>query len=81
MSGHQRPLEAARAAKDKARAVFAGRARVTGVGLTRRRGRYCIKVNLACEPPADANLPDSIDGVPVILHVTGAIRKQTRAGR
>jgi hypothetical protein len=49
---------------------------VTGVGLTRREGVICVKVNLAEAPPADADLPSQIDGVPILVHVTGRIRKQ-----
>ncbi len=71
-------LAAARAAKSKARKLFPKLASVTGVGLTRRRGVYCVKVNLSEEPDCDVELPDSIDGVPVVLHVTGEIRKQAR---
>ncbi len=71
-------LQAARAAKDKARDLFPKLACVTGVGLTRRGGVYCVKVNLSEAPAQDVPLPESIDGVPVVLHVTGAIRKQTR---
>lgn len=69
-------LQAARAAKEKARKVFAKLAHVTGVGITRRDGIYCVKVNLAEEPPPELTLPEAIDDVPVVLHVTGRIRKQ-----
>jgi hypothetical protein len=70
-------LEAARAAKAKARKRFAGLARVSGVGITRAGGRYAVKVLCeAIDVPA-GKLPDNIDGVPVVVDVTGPIRKQT----
>ena len=69
-------LQAARAAKEKARKLFPKLAHVTGVGITRRKGVYCVKVNLAEEPPPELELPAVIDDVPVVLHVTGRIRKQ-----
>jgi hypothetical protein len=72
-------LEAARAAKAKALRVFQRFAPVCGVGLTRRRGVHCIKVNLEVEPASPEELPDEIDNVPVIVHVVGKIRKQGRA--
>lgn len=72
----QRELNAAEAAKEKARRIFGKQAHVTGVGLTRREGVICVKVNLAEAPPADADLPSQIDGIPILVHVTGRIRKQ-----
>lgn len=70
-------LQAARAAKARVRELFGELARITGIGVTQRDGVYCVKVNLAEPPEPDAELPESIDGVPVVLHVTGPIRKQT----
>lgn len=69
-------LQAARAAKEKARKLFPKLAHVTGVGITRRKGVYCVKINLAEEPPPELELPEVIDDVPVVLHVTGSVRKQ-----
>lgn len=69
-------MQAARAAKEKARKIFPKLAHVASVGITRRKGVYCVKVNLAEEPPPDTELPDVIDDVPVVVHVTGRIRKQ-----
>lgn len=70
----QTSLEAARAAKTKARTIFARLPCVNGVGLTRRHGSYAVKVNL--EAPPDDKLPQDIDGVPVVFNVIGRIRKQ-----
>ena len=79
MPEEAKELKRARKAKEKARTVFPELVDVVGVGLTRRKGVYHVKVNVAEEPAEDADLPKSIDGVPVVLHVTGKIRKQKRA--
>lgn len=70
-------LEAARAAKGKAKGLFPKEARVCGVGLTRRGGRYCVKVNLETEPGPEVHLPEEVDGVPLVVTVVGKIRKQS----
>jgi hypothetical protein len=66
-------LEQARAAKAKALAVFERLAPVVGVGITRIGDGYGLKVNLR-ERPADAELPDAVEGVPVRVEVVGQIR-------
>lgn len=81
MSSQDRQLEATRAAKRKARRLFGARAHVTGIGIVRRGGAYCVKVNLEAEPEPGVDLPEEIDGIPVIVQVTGRIRKQPRPGR
>ena len=41
---------------------------------------YAVKVNVL-EAPADAaQIPEAVDGVPVVLRVTGEIRKQEPEG-
>jgi hypothetical protein len=67
-------LDEARAAKERARSIFAGKASVVGIGLTRVGDGYGVKVNLDAPPAPDADLPDSIDGVPVRIEVVGMIR-------
>ena len=79
MSEETKELKRARMAKEKARKIFPRLADVVGVGITRRKGVYHVKVNVAEEPAENAELPENIDGVPVVLHVTGKIRKQRRA--
>jgi hypothetical protein len=69
-------LDEARAAKERAKALFAGKAPVVGIGITRVGDGYGVKVNLGAPPAADANLPDSIDGVPIRVEVVGPIRKR-----
>ena len=76
MSEDTRQLEAARAAKEKARVVFSRLGRVCGVGITRQGDTYCVKVNLQEELATDCECPNQIDGVPVVVHVVGPIRKQ-----
>lgn len=66
-------LEVARAAKQKALTAFEGLAEVNGVGITRVGSGYGIKVNLAATPPTDADLPDEVDGVPLVIEVVGRI--------
>jgi len=61
--------------------IFARYAPVCGVGITRRDHEYAVKVNLEAEPASDEELPDQIDGVPVVVHVVGRIRKQAGAAR
>jgi hypothetical protein len=65
-------LERARAAKKAALERFRNDASVTGIGITRVGGEYAVKVNL--REPSAAALPETIDGVPVRVEVTGSIR-------
>ena len=69
-------LERARAAKERAKVIFAGKASVVGVGINRVAGGFGVKVNLSEPAPPDADLPETIDGVPVRVEVVGAIRKR-----
>jgi hypothetical protein len=69
-------LDRARAAKERAKTVFARRASVVSVGITKVDGGYGVKVNLGEPPPADAGFPESIDGVPVQVEVVGTTRKR-----
>lgn len=67
-------LERARAAKKTALRHLRSRDDVVGVGITRVSGKYAVKVNLSEPPEPGTELPDEIDGVPVRIEVTGAIR-------
>jgi hypothetical protein len=67
-------LDEARAAKERAKSIFAGHASVVGIGLTRVGDGYGVKVNLDAPPASDATLPEMIDGVPVRIEVVGPIR-------
>jgi hypothetical protein len=69
-------LEQARAAKERAKALFAGKASVVGVGINRVDGGFGVKVNLSEPPPPAADLPEMIDGVPVRVEVVGKIHKR-----
>jgi hypothetical protein len=69
-------LQQARAAKERAKVLFAGKASVVGVGINRVGGGFGVKVNLSEPPPPDADLPETIDGVPVRVEVVGPIRKR-----
>lgn len=46
---------------------------VVGVGVTRRKGHYVLKVNVG-KMPEDRELPSEIDGVPVEFEVVGRVR-------
>ena len=73
---NSRTLEQARAAKKRAASVFKPFASVAGVGLTRIKDGYGLKINLQGEPKSSKTLPDEIDGVPVRVEVVGGIHKQ-----
>ena len=76
MSDKDKELEAARAAKAKAAGIFGRYGRVCGVGITRHKGAYCVKVNLESTDTPAGDMPDAIDDVPVVVEVVGKIRKQ-----
>jgi hypothetical protein len=67
-------LDEARAAEERARSIFAGKASVVGIGLTRVGDGYGVKVDLEGPPAPQADLPETIDGVPVRIEVVGTIR-------
>ena len=69
-------LAEARAAKERAKKLFARRTGVVGIGITNVGDGFGVKVNLEIAPGPDAKLPDFIDGVPVRVEVVGTIRKQ-----
>jgi hypothetical protein len=69
-------LEQARAAKERAKELFGRTASVVGVGINRVGEGFGVKVNLSEPPPPDADLPDTIDGVPVRVEVVGTIHKR-----
>jgi len=69
-------LERARAAKERAKVIFAGKTSVVGIGINRVAGGFGVKVNLSEPAPPDADLPETIDGVPVRVEVVGALRKR-----
>ncbi len=66
-------LHEARAAKARLRSDLAGRDGVCGVGITRGSGGYPVRVNLRRESDR-ASVPRQVDGVPVDVRVSGAIR-------
>ena len=74
-------LAKARAAKEKALARFNEIAGVSGVGITRKDGQYAVRINLEQELDEGVKLPARIEGVAVVVKVTGPIRKQKTARR
>ena len=70
-------LDQARAAKPAALKIFRRIGEVVGVGLVRLGDGYGVKVNLQSRPTSAA-VPESVNGVPVRVEVTGLIRKRAR---
>lgn len=50
-----------------------GRSGVTGTAIGERGGTPCLKVYLS-DASAAADVPDEVEGVPVVTEVTGQIR-------
>jgi len=69
-------IERARAAKDAVLSRLGGLAQVNGVGITRVGQGYGVKVNLAAHPDPGTELPEEIDGVPVVTELVGRISKR-----
>ena len=69
-------LDRARAAKERTTKLTAKMPCVNGIGITKVRGKYAVKVSLS--EPAETGLPKSMDGVPVVIEVAGTIRKQAK---
>jgi hypothetical protein len=72
-------LHRARAAKAAAVRLAQGVDAVNGVGVTRSRGRYAVKISLA--RPVELAWPAAIDGVPVLVEVVGPVTKRTARSR
>lgn len=66
----------ARAAKTRARELFAGAGALAGVGITRVAGGYAVKVNLSEPLPEGMDVPATVDGVPLRVEVVGRIRRR-----
>jgi hypothetical protein len=64
---------AASAAKTVLAARLAAEPGVVGVGLAKRARDYVVKVDLADAATAQ-RVPGSVDGVPVVTEVIGAVR-------
>lgn len=69
-------LEQARAAKEAAKALLAALPGVVGVGITKVREDYALKVNLREPLPAGVSVPERIGDVPVCVEVVGKITKR-----
>lgn len=67
-------LDRARAAKVAALRMFSSCENLVGVGITRVRDDYAVKVNLSQPLPPGTELPSLINGVPVRFEVTGIPR-------
>jgi hypothetical protein len=69
-------IERARAAKSVALARLGGMPQVNGVGITRVGAGFGVKVNLAAQPDPETQVPEEIDGVPVVTELIGQISKR-----
>lgn len=67
---------AARAEKARAAEVFAQIGMVVGIGITRVTSGYGLKVNLRDEPEPGVSVPQDVNGVPVVVEITGPLRKR-----
>ncbi len=67
-------IEQARAAKSKAESLLSRNRQVNGIGIARRGGGWCVKVNLS--GATRAKLPSEIDGVPVQVEQVGKVSKR-----
>ena len=67
-------LDRVRVAKEAALRRFTKLGKVVGVGITRVRGEYAVKVNLSEPVQPGVELPTEIDGVPVRVEITGPVR-------
>ena len=63
---------AARAAKVRVQGLVDGDPRVNGIGLTHADGDWAVKVNVVDDQDYP-DLPDAVDGVPVLVRGIGAI--------
>jgi hypothetical protein len=73
-------LAAARAAKKKAQSQFGAWPQVVALGVTRTGAEYAVKISLKDPLPPSQRIPSSIDGVPIVVQVTGPIRKSDQRG-
>lgn len=67
-------LERARKAKDETVRLTGKMSCLRGVGITKVRGKYAVKVSLS--EPAGDSLPKDVDGVPIVVEIVGEVRKQ-----
>ncbi|MGA8808798.1 MAG: hypothetical protein WB973_13060 [Thermoanaerobaculia bacterium] len=64
-------LERARTAKTKIADLLQDETEVCGIGIATLDGGYGVKVNVTAA--ARLNIPDEVDGVPVVVMVVGEI--------
>ena len=70
-------LEKARAAKALAVSRLGSLAQVNGVGITRVGQGYGVKINLSEQLHPGTEIPEDIDGVPVVVELVGRITPRT----
>ncbi len=69
-------IDNARRAKGIAKTVFSHFGEVVGVGLAPTNDGYAVKVNFGSPPSHPEDMPDTIEGVPVLVEIVGRIFKQ-----
>ena len=70
-------IERARAVKATVRERLRGLKGMTGVGLSKIEGEYVVKVNVSSPIPEHLAPPSEIDGVAIVVDVTGPIARQS----
>ncbi|MFP5247092.1 MAG: hypothetical protein ACLGH0_10400 [Thermoanaerobaculia bacterium] len=65
-------LAAAEAARDRLASQLTGLPELRGIGIAVLADGFGVKVNLS-RRPADIDIPDDVDGVPVLVDVVGRI--------
>src|SRR5437773_11846723 len=68
-------IEPARAAKNRVMELISGVGQVNGVGITRVRDSYAVKINPSEQPPAGVEVPAEMGGVPIVHDV---VRKYSK---
>jgi hypothetical protein len=69
-------IEKARAAKAQLLSRVTAVPQVNGVGLIRVGQGYGVKINLAEPLGVGVELPEEVDGVPVVVELVGPINKR-----
>jgi hypothetical protein len=67
------PIERARAAKTQLLEKLSALPQLGGIGLVRIGDGFGVKVNLSEPLESDENVPQEIEGVPVVIDIVGRV--------
>jgi len=79
MAKQESLLQKARTAKEEVVEKFGKLKNVSGVGITKRNGKYAVKINLSKALTKRTKVPKDVNGVEVILKIIGEVKKQRAA--